>query len=169
MNRLLTAFGIASALTLTACENEQPQPTTPPANQPATAPETPPADQPTGGASGALGNAIDRAQGLAQQAGTMLGDTKEQILASSQKKLEELRPQVESLKANGERLSGEARQAFGDAIAQLDGYLNTIDVKLSELRDAGSDQWKQIGSDLSETFQKLTAGIADVKQRFGLS
>lgn len=92
--------------------------------------------------------------------------SKEEYVQYLHKKIDEWNSDIDRLRAKADRLDKESRLELEEQISQLKGRRDEIEVKVSELNQAGSDAWEDIKSGIDLAWDAMNIAIKSATSRF---
>ncbi len=81
--------------------------------------------------------------------------TKEQLVNELEKQYETLKPRIKELRAKAERMTADARVEVQDQIDALQQEQEAFEKRLTELRAASGDAWKELSQGTENAWSEL--------------
>jgi chromosome segregation ATPase len=92
---------------------------------------------------------------------------KEAYKKKQEARLEELKAQIQLLKARADKFGADAEITYKEQLRQLRNRREEAEERLAALRDAGLDAWVDLKSGVETALDDLQDAVKDATSRFG--
>lgn len=104
---------------------------------------------------------VQNAKETVQSAKELLTEKKEAFQKAAEEQLEELDPKIQELKEKAKSATGDAQAQLEKLVASLEGERKAVAEELSRWKDVGADSWNSFTAGLSKKLDELERAAKD--------